>query len=161
MYLTLLPCLQVRLGYCFTPYQRLWLYNGVRLVAFYNTLGIRRTYSRLKPPASSRGPCLQETLRWHLDRGTWTPLTSWKPYIQSDRFFFASEVLDNHKSVLTSFGIQSNSEELDLLYIYWIPTPVRARGVKSRMCPPYPQRDRKRRLNGAVCRNHPREGPWG
>ena len=22
------------------------------------------------------------------------------------------------------------------------------------MCPPYPQRDRKRRLNGAVCRNH-------
>ena len=22
------------------------------------------------------------------------------------------------------------------------------------MCPPYPQRDRKRRLNGAACRNH-------
>ena len=35
--------------------------------------------------------------------------------------FSASEVLDNHKSVLTSFGIQSNSEELDLPYIYWIP----------------------------------------
>ena len=32
--------------------------------------------------------------------------------------------------------------------------PMRAWGVKSRMCPPYPQRDRKRRLNGAVCRNH-------
>ena len=31
---------------------------------------------------------------------------------------------------------------------------MRAWGVKSRMCPPYPQRDRKRRLNGAVCRNH-------
>ena len=31
-------------------------------------------------------------------------------------------------------------------------TPMRAWGVKSRMCPPYPQRDRKRRLNGAVCR---------
>ena len=30
--------------------------------------------------------------------------------------FSASEVLDNHKSVLTSFGIQSNSEELDLPY---------------------------------------------
>ena len=44
-----------RLGYCFTPYQRLWLYNGAPLVAFYDTLGIRRTYSRLKPPASSRG----------------------------------------------------------------------------------------------------------
>ena len=36
--------------YCCTPYQRLWLYNGARLVAFYDTLGIRRTYSRLKPP---------------------------------------------------------------------------------------------------------------
>ena len=44
-----------RLCYCFTPYQRLWLYNGGPLVAFYDTLGIRRTYSRLKPPASSRG----------------------------------------------------------------------------------------------------------
>ena len=43
------------LGYCFTPYQRQWLYNGAPLVAFYDTLGIRRTYSRLKPPASSRG----------------------------------------------------------------------------------------------------------
>ena len=31
---------------------------------------------------------------------------------------------------------------------------MRARGFKSRMCPPYPQRDRKRRLIGAVCRNH-------
>ena len=35
--------------------------------------------------------------------------------------FSASEVLDNHKSVLTSFGVQSKSEELDLPYIYWIP----------------------------------------
>ena len=35
--------------------------------------------------------------------------------------FSASEVLDNHKSVITSFGIQSNSDELDLPYIYWIP----------------------------------------
>ena len=43
-----------RLG-CFTSYQRLWLYNGAPLVAFYDTLGIRRTYSRLKSPASSRG----------------------------------------------------------------------------------------------------------
>ena len=32
--------------------------------------------------------------------------------------FSASEVLDNHKSVLTSFGIQTNNEELDLPYIY-------------------------------------------
>ena len=47
--------IKVRLGYCFTPYQQLWLYNGAPLVAFHDTLGIRRTYSRLKPPASSRG----------------------------------------------------------------------------------------------------------
>ena len=26
-----------------------WLYNGAPLVVFYDTLGIRRTYSRLKP----------------------------------------------------------------------------------------------------------------
>ena len=33
----------------------------------------------------------------------------------------ASEVLDNHKSVLASFGIDPNEVELDLPYIYWIP----------------------------------------
>ena len=35
--------------------------------------------------------------------------------------FSASEVLDNQKLVLTSFGIQTTDEELDLPYIYWIP----------------------------------------
>ena len=35
--------------------------------------------------------------------------------------FSASKVLDNHKSVLTSFGTQANSEELYLPYIYLIP----------------------------------------
>ena len=39
---------KVRLGYCFTPYQRLWLYNGAPLVVFYDTLGIRGTYSRFQ-----------------------------------------------------------------------------------------------------------------
>ena len=29
---------KLRLGYCFTPYQRIWLYNGAPLVAFYDTL---------------------------------------------------------------------------------------------------------------------------
>ena len=33
----------------------------------------------------------------------------------------ASEVLDNHKSVLTSFGIETRDDELDLPYTYWIP----------------------------------------
>ena len=36
--------------------------------------------------------------------------------------FSASKVLDNHKSVLTSFVIQTDNEEFDLPYIYWIPT---------------------------------------
>ena len=37
--------------------------------------------------------------------------------------FSASEVLDNHKSVLTSFGIEKSDDELklDLPYVYWIP----------------------------------------
>ena len=35
--------------------------------------------------------------------------------------FSASEVLDNHKSVLTTFGIETSDDELDLPYIYWIP----------------------------------------
>ena len=30
-------------------------------------------------------------------------------------------MLDNHKSVLTSFGIETSDDELDLPYIYWIP----------------------------------------
>ena len=33
----------------------------------------------------------------------------------------ASEVLENHKSDLTSFGIETSDDELDLPYIYWIP----------------------------------------
>ena len=53
--IALLKSTTIRLGYCFTPYRRPWLYNGAPLVAFYDTLGIRRTYFRLKPPASSRG----------------------------------------------------------------------------------------------------------
>ena len=55
IYSRLKPSGSLLLGYCFTPYQRLWLYNGAPLFAFYDTLGIRRTYSRLKTPASSRG----------------------------------------------------------------------------------------------------------
>ena len=50
-----MPYIKVRLGYCFTPYQRLWLYNGVPLVASYDTLGIWRTYSRLKTPGVLTG----------------------------------------------------------------------------------------------------------
>ena len=62
---------------------------------------------------------MQEILRRHPYRRTWTLFTSWKSYIQSDGL--ASQVFDNHTSVLNSFGIQTNDEELDLPYIYWIP----------------------------------------
>ena len=66
-------------------------------------------------------PADKASNNYTFDRGTWTLSTSWKPYTYNLTDFSASEVLDNHKSVLTSFGIQANSEELDLPYIYWIP----------------------------------------
>ena len=109
----------------------------------------------------------------------WLHSLPWNPiYNLTD--FSASEVLDNHTSVLTSFGIQTNNEELDLPYIYWIPkmhkNPYKHRfiagsskcltkplsilltkfprgdpGLKSRMYPPYLHACRKRRLKwGAV-----------
>ena len=63
--------------------------------------------------------------------------------------FSASEVLDNHKSVLTSFGIQTNNEELDLPYIYWIPKMHKIhinidslrvhQSVRPSLCPFYSQ----------------------
>jgi hypothetical protein len=31
------------------------------------------------------------------------------------------EILDNHRSVLCSFGISTKDEELDLPLLYWIP----------------------------------------
>ena len=34
--------------------------------------------------------------------------------------FSATEVLGNHKSALTSFGIETNDDELDLPNKYWI-----------------------------------------
>ena len=46
---------QLRLWSCCTPYQRQWLYNSAPLVAFYDTLGIRRTYSRLLTPGVLTG----------------------------------------------------------------------------------------------------------
>ena len=46
----------------------------------------------------------------------------------------------------------SHLVEIDSLSSFF--PPVRARGLSRECAPPYPQRDRKRRLNGAVCRNH-------
>ena len=41
-----------------------------------------------------------------------------------------------------------------LCFFYPLFSPRQGPGVKSRICPPYPQRVVKRRLIGAVCRNH-------
>ena len=45
---------------------------------------------------------------------TWTSFPSWKPYIQSYRFFCI-------RGFRLPVGIQTTDEELDLPYIYWIP----------------------------------------
>ena len=61
----------VRLGYCFTPYQR--LYNGAPLVVFYDTLGIRSTYSRLNPRRPHGGSRVR---RWMVMTPRMTPETT-------------------------------------------------------------------------------------
>jgi hypothetical protein len=45
-----------------------------------------------------------------LDNPTYTPTTLTK-----------EEIMDNHRSVLCSFGISTKDEELDLPSLYWIP----------------------------------------
>ena len=71
----------VRLGYCFTPYQRLRLYNGAHLVAFYDTLGYGGRNLGLKPPASPRGKwyvgILDSVLLWFKEVGG---SAIWKSY---------------------------------------------------------------------------------
>ena len=74
---------QVRLGYCFTPYQRLWLYNGAPLVAFYNNLGILRRRSRKclsKSEDRVAGLFLQLARKHKLSRGRWD-LASCKVFV--------------------------------------------------------------------------------
>ena len=77
--IALLKSTTIRLGYCFTPYQRPWLYNGAPLVAFYDTLGIRRTYFRLTPPASSRGGEYNEISNEQMTNFKFNALLWWKP----------------------------------------------------------------------------------
>ena len=60
---------------------------------------------------------MQEILRQLPDRGTWTSFSTLEPYIQYN--ISASEVLEIYKSVLNSFGIQTNDEELA-----WICPPL-------------------------------------
>ena len=59
---------------------------------------------------------MQETLRRHPDRGTWTPFISWKPYIQSDRFFCIRGV--GQPQVGPHF-LRNTGKYLP--FIYWIP----------------------------------------
>ena len=60
-------------------------------------------------------------------------------------YFSASEVLDNHKSVLTSFGIQTTDEELDLPFQRCTKIPINTdslqvpRSVRPSLYPFYSQ----------------------
>ena len=65
-----------------------------------------------------------------------------------------------HRHFVGFFNVPVQAPTRGSTFLYG-DSPVRAMGVKSRMSPPYPKRDRKRRLNGAVCRNRPREGQGG
>ena len=59
------------------------------------------------------------------------------------------------KKIHTQFYSELIAQALKYGIILSLPlTPVRARGLSRECAPPYPQRDRIRRLNGAVCRNH-------
>ena len=55
---------------------------------------------------------------------------------------------------MASFTELAVTFDLEYPSVLSILPQVRAQGFKTRMYPLYPQRDRKRRLNGAVCRNH-------
>jgi hypothetical protein len=44
---------------------------------------------------------------------------TWQPYIYPT--LTKEEILDNHRSVLCSFGISTKDEELYLTPLYWIP----------------------------------------
>ena len=83
------------------------LFCLIRVSLFWSTLISR---ARILPELSLFSLC--KTSSKSLLKKTATPL---------ELNFSASEVLDNHKWVLTSFGIQTTDEELDLAYIYWIP----------------------------------------
>ena len=65
--------------------------------------------------------CLQEVLRQHLDRGKIRLYSLPGKSTYNLTGFSAPEMLDNRKSVFSSFGIDINNNELDLPYIYLIP----------------------------------------
>ena len=52
------------------------------------------------------------------------------------------------KLIYSSFHLCSNQ------FVKFYGPPWGPGGLSRECAPPYPQRDRKRRLNGAVCRNH-------
>ena len=61
---------EVRIGYCYTPYQRLWLYNGAPLVAFYDTrlriVEQPQNFLNDDIKRSTRFPCLISVLETRL-----------------------------------------------------------------------------------------------
>ena len=107
------------------------------LVAFYDTHEIRWTHSRLNP-GPSRGQIKYKENRLdivYLKCVRKTRTRDWPQYLLNqayDIWRWSCQIKEANPP----------------------PPPVRARGLSRECAPPYPQRDRKRRLNGAVCRNH-------
>ena len=74
-----------------------------------------------------------------------------------DWFPFISECDKNNANIHNNIYLKMVMRNALTMYVHSYVrqdiTPVRARGLSRECAPPYPQRDRKRRL-GAVCRNH-------
>ena len=107
------------------------------LVAFYDTLGIRRTYSRLKPPASSRG------LTWipgKCPRCVWCARTPIRCHERLHNLHKASELIKFVAFLLRWLVVCAS-----------FPCTVTPWGRRGRIRPQHPLACRKRRLNGAAC----------
>ena len=70
----------------------------------------------------------------------------------SSFMIFFSIVLVLNEKLFSSLATRSSLFKVSKLSLFEV--PHEGPEVKSRMCRPHPQRDRKRRLNGAVCQNH-------
>ena len=116
-----------------TNFQQIW-YNG----ASYHRTDLRKIWHLSLQKCESRNFSFLFIYRWYSElrcAHMYVGLTLWCIYF----FFKWNCSMLGHKIPPKSTHSEFPHEGL---------------GVKSRMCPPYPQRDRKRRLNGAVCRNH-------
>ena len=64
---------------------------------------------------------MQNTLYKMLNGRAWYEYHDWKPYIYNLIAMFKDEILQNHHSVMLTFGISFPEEDTDLPKLYWIP----------------------------------------